>query len=176
MKRRSTKGVRSRAARWISTVLVGTSVVALASVTVPVASAADRPHRGERFRAEVEGTVGDPVCDQTGCFRPATAQGRATRLGKATVSYKIYADPTTSPCVTLRGTREFTAKDGTLSMQTSGLGCPIGDTGFLDIHYVWSVTGGTGKFANATGSGTESLKTDATFPHFVEHYAGRVDF
>ena len=83
-------------------------------------------------------------------FGPLT--GNATHLGRFTLRGPHRVNLATIP-VTAIGTFEFTAADGdTLRASFTGLGTPTGTPGIFSIVETATVTGGTGRFAGATGS------------------------
>jgi hypothetical protein len=78
--------------------------------------------------------------------------GNATHLGRFTLRGPHRVNLATIP-VTAIGTFEFTAADGdTLRASFTGLGTPTATPGVFSIVETATVTGGTGRFANATGS------------------------
>lgn len=75
------------------------------------------------------------------------AAGQATHLGRFTFSYEATVNLVNSSAI---GTAEFIAANGdTLFAEFTGQGHPSGTTSF--IVETFTITGGTGRFAGATG-------------------------
>lgn len=87
--------------------------------------------------------------------------GTATYLGKYTEQVTAQINLVTRH---LTGTATFTAANGdTLTATVEGQATPTTTPGVLSIVEVYTITGGTGRFAGATGSFTlESTVTQAT--------------
>ena len=83
-------------------------------------------------------------------FVDGSGSGRATHLGRFTVTYEVEVDLLTHETF---GSSLFTAANGySLSTDITGLGTPTANP---DVHLVveaHTITGGTGRFAGATGS------------------------
>jgi hypothetical protein len=88
-----------------------------------------------------------------------SGSGHATQLGVSTSAGYLVLTAAPSPCaggVPNDQYETFTAANGdTLSIISTDVGCPVDATGFR-FHGTgnWTVTGGTGRFSDATGSGT----------------------
>ena len=79
-----------------------------------------------------------------------TGTGNATQLGQFTFDYDEIVDLSTGAGT---GTYEFTAANGdTLSADWTGAGFPTDDPTVLRIVENATISGGTGRFANASGS------------------------
>ena len=79
-------------------------------------------------------------------------EGRATQLGHFTVSFPHVVDRSTGIVV---GTYEFTAANGdTLTADFTGQVTPTDVPGVVHVEEEATITGGTGRFAGATGSFT----------------------
>jgi hypothetical protein len=77
------------------------------------------------------------------------AIGVATRLGRFTLDVPHVVNPATSQAV---GLYKFVAANGDkLTVQFTGQGTFIAGTSFLFIEETATITGGTGRFAGATG-------------------------
>ena len=122
--------------------VVAVSAVSLASIAVS-AMAAETPFKG---------TVN---ADETVVPSPPTASltrdgtGTATYLGKFTehITMQIFL-----PTLSSTGTATFTAANGaTLTATVAGQATPTATPGVLSIVEVYTITGGTGRFADATG-------------------------
>ena len=81
----------------------------------------------------------------------ATGSGEASQLGRYTVSYEVEVD-----LQTLAGTglsAHFVAANGdSLFAEGSGQATPTDDPTVVSIVETYTITGGTGRFANASGS------------------------
>ena len=78
--------------------------------------------------------------------------GNATQLGRCTLKIPHVVNTTTN---TSTGTYEFTAANGdTLAAGFTGQGSPTATLGVLSVVETSTITGGTGRFAGATGSFT----------------------
>src|SRR5207249_10717841 len=78
--------------------------------------------------------------------------GNATQLGRFTLDIPHVVDRSTRTAV---GTYEFTAANGdTVFAEFTGIATPTEVPGVLYIEETATITGGTGRFADATGSFT----------------------
>ena len=125
--------------------MVVATAVSLASIAAS-AVAAETPFKG---------TVN---ADETVVPSPPTASltrdgtGTATYLGKYTehITMQIFL-----PTLSSTGTATFTAANGdTLTATVLGQATPTTTPGVLSIVEVYTITGGTGRFADATGTFT----------------------
>jgi hypothetical protein len=86
-----------------------------------------------------------------------TGEGNASQLGHSTNNSSVTALPTTPPCdggFNILSVETLTAANGDqLSWTVVDAACPIADNVF-QISATFTVTGGTGRFAGATGGGT----------------------
>jgi hypothetical protein len=123
--------------------LVATTAL-LASVAVS-ATAAETPFKGKVDAVET-GTVVGPTR-----FLVRDGGGTATHLGKYTEHITMQINLPTRHSM---GDAKFTAANGdTLTATVEGQATPA-SPGVLSIVEVYSITGGTGRFADATGSFT----------------------
>jgi hypothetical protein len=123
--------------------LVATTAL-LASVAVS-ATAAETPFKGKVDAVET-GTVVGPTR-----FLVRDGGGTATHLGKYTERITMQINLPTRHSM---GAATFTAANGdTLTATVEGQATPA-SPGMLSIVEVYSITGGTGRFADATGSFT----------------------
>ena len=83
-------------------------------------------------------------------FVDGSGSGRATHLGRFTMTYELEVDLLTHQTF---GSAVFTAASGhTLFTDIIGLGTPTENPDVASVVEVHSITGGTGRFAGATGS------------------------
>ena len=132
--------------------LVATTAL-LASVAVS-ATAAETPFKG-KVNAVETGTVVGPTR-----FLVRDGGGTATHLGKYTEHITMQINLPTRHSM---GAATFTAANGdTLTATVEGQATPA-SPGVLSIVEVYTITGGTGRFAGATGTFTlESIANQAT--------------
>jgi len=79
-----------------------------------------------------------------------TGTGNATELGQFTFGYDEIVDLSSGVGT---GTYEFTAANGdTVTAHWTGFGFPTDDPNVLGIVEEATITGGTGRFANASGT------------------------
>ena len=132
--------------------LVAASAVSLASSAVS-AVAAETPFKGTFTAVETSQLV-FPILSVN---REGT--GTATYLGRYTVHVTLQVSVLT---LAATGTATFTAANGdTLSASVVGQATRIGPT-VLSIVEVYTITGGTGRFADATGIFTLHSNVDQT--------------
>lgn len=86
-------------------------------------------------------------------FVTATGLGEATQLGRYTVSYEVEVDLPTGAGTGLSA--HYVAANGdSLFAEGSGQATPTDDPTVFSIVETYTITGGTGRFANASGSFT----------------------
>jgi len=125
--------------------LVAAFAVSLAGGAVS-AVAAETPFKGEVNAVET-GTLVFPTLSLN-----RTGTGTATYLGKYTQHVVMQIDVRFR---TSTGTATFTAANGdTLFTSVVGQATPTSTPGVLTVVEVYTITGGTGRFADATGSFT----------------------
>ena len=84
-------------------------------------------------------------------FVDGTGSGKANLLGRFTMTYELEVNLLTLPFQTI-GSAVFSAANGdTLFTEITGLGTPT-EPGFDSIVEIHTITGGSGRFAGATGS------------------------
>jgi hypothetical protein len=86
------------------------------------------------------------------------ATGTASHLGRytAVANFTVTVGPNTAV-----GTVTLTAANGDVIRATdAGVSAPTGTAGFVDITETWTITGGTGRFAGATGTLTVTRRLD----------------
>ena len=134
--------------------VVAATAVSLASVTAS-AAAAETPLKGTFNGIE----TGETVFPIRSITREGT--GNATYLGKYTSHLTGEINLLTSHAT---GDATFTAANGdTLTTTGDGQATPTTTPGVLSIVEVYTITGGTGRFADATGAFTlKNIVTQAT--------------
>ena len=81
-----------------------------------------------------------------------TGSGNATQLGLYTISYHALLN---IPTLSATTSATLVAADGSsLFGQGTGQGTPTGAPGIVSIVEIYTITGGTGRFADATGNFT----------------------
>jgi hypothetical protein len=145
--------------------LVAAIAVSLASVAVS-AVAAETPFKGTVNAVETGQTVFPTR------FLDREGTGNATYLGKYTEHVVMVIN---LPTLTSTGTATFTAANGdTLSASIVGQATRTGPTA-LSIVEVYTITGGTGRFADATGSFTLRSTLDQTTGVSTGTLSGAID-
>ena len=134
--------------------LVAAFAVSLASVAVS-AAAAGTPFKGTVNAVETSQVV-SPTASVT-----RNGGGTATHLGKYTEHITLQINLPTRHAI---GAATFTAANGdTLTATLDGQATPTASPGVLSIVEVYTITGGTGRFAGATGTFTlKSVVNQAT--------------
>ena len=126
-------------------VLVAAFAVSLGTVAVS-AVAAETPFKGTVNAVET-GQIVFPTR-----FLDRQGTGTATYLGKFTEHATLQVD---IPTAHATGAATFTAANGdTLTATVDGQGTPTTTPGVSSIVEVYTITGGTGRFSDATGSFT----------------------
>jgi hypothetical protein len=145
--------------------LVAAFAVSLASVAVS-AAAAETPFKGTVNAVET-GTVVPPTR-----FLDRVGTGTATYLGRYTVHVTLQVNVLT---LAATGTATFTAANGdTLFASVAGQATRTSPT-TLSIVEVYTITGGTGRFADATGSFTLNSTLDQTTGASSGAFSGAID-
>jgi hypothetical protein len=148
-------------ARRISLALV--AVVALLGA-VPQQAAAKGP---VPFHATTTEAVVVVPCDPNHFCISITGSGHATHLGKISEAANAAVDLVNIPapgCNIATETMTLTGATGdSISLSLHGTGCWTSPT-TQTILLFYVVTGGTGRFSGATGSGTETVHSDVTNP------------
>ena len=123
------------------------AVLGVPSLAGPVAAGEHVPFKG-RLGGDVAVTPLAPPFLQV----DVEATGKATHLGKFTLDIPHVVNPVTRTAI---GTYEFTAANGDkVYAEFTGVATPTAIPGVLYIEETATVTGGTGRFAGATGSFT----------------------
>jgi hypothetical protein len=119
-------------------------IALLLAVALPGAGAAEKPFMGS-FEAVETAVVQFPTVTIA-----ALGEGHATHLGKFTMTYDAHVNLVTRVGI---GSVEFIAANGDrLFADILGQSAPSGTPNVVSIVEVLTITGGTGRFANATGS------------------------
>ena len=107
------------------------------------------------FKGTLEGSftfVPDPPPSTFASVDFVPLTGNATHFGRFTVTGPHRVNLAATPAAAV-GTFEFTAANGdTLRASFTGLGTPTATPGIASIVETATITGGTGRFAGATGS------------------------
>ena len=128
-----------------SAVRVAFTFLALVVLAGPAAAGEQVP-----FRGRLEGNVTITPLVPPIVSVLIEAAGNATHLGQFTVAVPHLVNRSNS---TAAGSYEFTAANGdTLTADFTGQAMPTDTPGVLYIEEVATITGGTGRFAGATGS------------------------
>ena len=92
-------------------------------------------------------------------FVTATGSGEATHLGRYTVTYEVQVD---LPSGTGTGlSAQYVAANGdSLFAEGSGQATPTEEPSVFVVIETYTITGGTGRFAGATGSFTETRQVN----------------
>ena len=119
------------------------------------------------MRGNGSGIITSATPGQGGLVITATGEGEATHLGKFTRQEEILLNPEN---FTLTGTIVFTAADG------SELHCSFAGafTGQTTAAGTYTITGGTGRFENATGSAYFAI-TQSDPANFTFEFAGTIE-
>ena len=92
-------------------------------------------------------------------FVTATGSGEATHLGRYTVTYEVQVDLPTGTGTGLSA--QYVAANGDrLFAEGSGQATPTEDPSVFVVVETYTITGGTGRFAGATGSFTETRRVN----------------
>ena len=134
--------------------LVAAFAVSLASVVSAVA--AETPFKGKVNAVETVEVVPPTTLSVT-----RVGTGTATYLGKFTEHITLQVNIPTGHAT---GAATFTAANGdTLTASVDGQGTPTTTPGVLSVVETYTITGGTGRFADATGTLTlEIIAIQAT--------------
>ena len=114
-------------------------------------------------------------------FITAEGTGRATHLGSSGITKAVHVQITFTPCTAPDGqagtvtpfTEESTltaANGDILTLRSSGSSCHTATGDIIDATFV--VVGGTGRFAGASGGGTEHVEVNDTTRTATTHFQG----
>jgi hypothetical protein len=133
--------------RHSSTASLALAVLAVLGLAGPVAAGEQVP-----FKGTLEGDVTVTPLDPPFVHVDVDATGNATQLGRFSLAIPHKVNLKTRTAI---GSYEFTAANGdTLFAEFTGQATPTEIPGVLYIEETATITGGTGRFAGATGSFT----------------------
>ena len=141
---------------FVSTVVALLILIVLASTTFAAPAATEKLLKGSFEAVETQQVVFPTA------FIDATGVGNATHLGLFT--YRLQAE-LYLPTLTASASATLIAANGDMIFGVgSGQGTPTGTPGIVSIVETYTITGGTGRFAGATGNFTvERVINRATF-------------
>ncbi len=139
----------------IKTCIYGVLAAVFLTVTLPSTAAAKK--EAVPFRGFIQGVETDvvqpPILSVDG-----SGTGIATQLGRFTVTYEVTVQLSDGSGI---GSTQFIAANGdSIFTELIGLGTPTGTPGINLIVELNTITGGTGRFAGATGSFTVERLVD----------------
>ena len=141
--------------RFSSAAGLALAVVAVLGLAGPAAAGEQVP-----FKGSLEGDVTHTPVDARTDSVLVEGEGTATHLGQFAVVVPHLVD---LPTRTAAGYYEFTAANGdTVYAEFTGLASPTEVPGVLYIEETATITGGTGRFAGATGSFSSERLYDTT--------------
>jgi hypothetical protein len=137
-------------------------LVAVAAIAAPAATAADHG-TGARFHAEtsLQTSLGfDPTCPGLAVAATGTVMG--TELGAGGWSSQECLDFLSRPgTILVHGAAVLTAADASRLFLVYDVSTPFDPSGAIHATGTYTITGGTGRFAGATGSGTTIANASA---------------
>jgi hypothetical protein len=156
-------------ARRISVTLVALFAL-LGAIPTSAAASTEVP-----FRATLTETSSAAPCGGTLLCVTVNGIGQATHLGRTSESSSPVVDTSTSPapgCFSETRTTTLTAANGDqITLAGPGQVCNTSPTTASTLD-TWTVTGGTGRFSGASGSGTGSAAIDTTTGNAVSVFTG----
>ena len=124
------------------------------------------------FRGRLEGDVAVTPLAPPLLRVDVEATGKATHLGRFTLDIPHVVDPATRTAI---GSYEFTAANGDkVYAQFTGIATPTATPGVLYIEETATITGGTGRFAGATGSFTGERLYDTIAGTTIGSFEGTI--
>src|SRR5262245_23004532 len=128
------------------------AALAVLGLAGPVAAGEQVPFKGS-LEGDFTTSVNFPIVSVI-----VDATGNATQLGKFTLTIPHEANLVS---LSATGTYNFTATNGDMVFATSvGQATPTSDPNVLSVVEIATITGGTGRFAGATGSFTAERLVD----------------
>ena len=141
----------------VSTTLAPLLIIALAGTTLAAPAKAEKkelPFKGTLQSVETY-VVAPPIMSVT-----ANGSGNATHLGQYAISYEVEVNLETLAGV---GSAQLVAANGDmLYANLSGQATPAGEPDVFNVVEEFTITGGTGRFANASGSFTLHREVNIT--------------
>ncbi|MBA2271735.1 MAG: hypothetical protein H0W20_14250 [Chthoniobacterales bacterium] len=138
------------------------SLIAALSVALAFASpavAATVPLKGTFAAVEID-VVPPPF---TILYVSGSGTGQSTQLGRYTITFSAQVDLSTGTTVPGTGVMEITAANGDKLFATfAGVGTPTANPAVFSVVENVTITSGTGRFVNATGSFTLQRLADLT--------------
>jgi len=126
-------------------VVVLLAILALGTTLAAASSSKPLPLKGSMEALETYQVNGPTM------FVTATGSGEVTHLGRYTVTYEVQVDLPTGTGAHLSA--QYVAANGdSLFAEGSGQATPTDDPTVVIIVENYTITGGTGRFANASGS------------------------
>ena len=124
------------------------------------------------FQGSLEGDVAHTPVDPQTDFVVVDGAGTGTQLGRFSVAAPHFVNTSTR---TAAGTYDFTAANGdTLTADFTGQAMPTATPGVISILEIATITGGTGRFAGATGSFVVERLYDRIAGTTIGDYAGSI--
>jgi hypothetical protein len=140
-------------------------ILVLVALAVPTTALADDGTRVKRFHGSDSGTfVITPTGDPDVVFTEDVATGKANKgIGRYTVVASEFVNLATLEIT--GGAWTITSRKGTLVGTYAGSASPTSDPAVITFHVTGPITGGTGRFAGASGTivfdGVANLATGA---------------
>jgi hypothetical protein len=150
---------------------------AVAGLLAAVAVVPSRALAGSQvpFQATIAETYTATICGPAQLCINAIGSGQATQLGNTAESASVVSDlaSTSAPgCHTETRTTTLTAANGDqITLQATGENCSTGPT-TVTATDAYMVTGGTGRYFGATGSGTNTVAADRASGTAVVTFSG----
>ena len=124
------------------------------------------------FKGSFQGDVSVKPLDPPFVMADVEAAGKAAHLGKFTLDIPHVVNRATRMAV---GTYEFTAANGDkVYAEFTGIATPTATPGVLYIEETATITGGTGRFAGATGSFTSERLYDTIADTTIGSFEGMI--
>jgi hypothetical protein len=143
------------------------AVIAVLALAGPVAAGDQVP-----FKGRLEGDVVVTPLAPPFLHVDVEATGKGTHLGEFTLDIPHVVNPATRTAV---GNYEFTATNGDKVYATfTGTAAPTTIPGVLYIEETATITGGTGRFAGATGSFTSERLYDTIAGTTIGSFEGTI--
>jgi hypothetical protein len=141
----------------VSTTIAPLLIIALAGTMLATPAKAEKkelPFKGTLQSVETY-AVTPPIMSVT-----ANGSGNATHLGQFTINYEVKVNLET---ISGEGSAQIVAANGDiLYANISGQGTPVGAPDVFNVVEEFTITGGTGRFANANGNFTLHREVNIT--------------